>query len=266
MGGGVERVGVARVHHDLVDARVLAASQDLLPGLAGIDRLEKAAVPSGRPQRPLGRDVDDVRVPRIDDDVADVLGPLEPHVLPGLAAVTASVDAVAIPDVASAHVLTRPHPHDVGGVRIDRDAADRVGALVVEDRLPRGARVGRLPDAATSDCDVTHAVILRVDRDVGDAPGHQRGADAAQLESLEGVFVQLAFGLLLGSGAGSGTTQRKARGEKGAGPCHFETPILFAVRCSNHSGAAARCELPTVPAIAPARRAPSRATGSSSAA
>ena len=54
-------------------------------------RLEKLAgdppVTTGAPQRTLSRHVDDIGVPRIDDDASDVLGVAQPLVLPGLAAI-----------------------------------------------------------------------------------------------------------------------------------------------------------------------------------
>src|SRR6185295_12882056 len=105
VGGGVEHVGVARVHHHVGDAGVLADRQHLLPGLAAVGGLVEAAVAARRPQRALGRHVDGVRVAGIDEDLADVLGTLEPDVLPTLAAVDRLVDAVAVGDAALAVVL-----------------------------------------------------------------------------------------------------------------------------------------------------------------
>src|SRR5689334_21288733 len=78
------------------------------------------------PQRPLRGDVDHVRVPRVDDDLPDVLGGLKPHLLPAPARVQAAVDAVAETDVAPADVLATPHPDDLRMTRVDRDAADGV--------------------------------------------------------------------------------------------------------------------------------------------
>ena len=53
------------------------------------------------------------------------------------------VDAVAVADAALAVVLAGADPDDVRVLRVDRDAADRVGALAVEDRRPGGARRSR---------------------------------------------------------------------------------------------------------------------------
>src|SRR5262249_31639420 len=148
VGGGDQDVRVARVYHHVGDAGVLADRQDVLPGLAAVGGLEQAAVAARPPERPLGGDVDDVRVARVEDDAGDVLRLLEAEVLPGLAAVVGAINAVAVADAALAVVLAGADPDDVGVLRVEDDAADRVRALVVEDRRPGGAGVGGLPDAA----------------------------------------------------------------------------------------------------------------------
>src|SRR5262249_6728781 len=149
-------------------------------------RLEQAAVAAGAPQRPLGGDVDDVGVARVDQDFADVLGVLEADVLPGLAAVVGAVDAVAVGDAALAVVLPRTDPDDVRVLRVEGDVADRVGALVVEDRRPAGAGVGRLPDAARGGGDVVMAAVFRVDREADDASGGDGRPDGTQAQAVKG--------------------------------------------------------------------------------
>ena len=154
VGGGEQHVGVARIEDDVGDAGVLADGQHLLPGLAAVGGLVQAAVAARPPERSLGGDVDDVGVARVDDDLADVLGLLQAHVLPDLAAVVGAVDAVAVADAALAVVLAGADPDDVRVLRDRGRRADRIRAFVVEDRRPGGAGVGGLPDAARGDGDV----------------------------------------------------------------------------------------------------------------
>jgi hypothetical protein len=133
----------------------------------------------------------------VDEDLADVLGGLEPHVLPALAPVLALVDAVAVADAALRVVLAGAHPHHVRVVRVDRHAADRVGALAVEDGRPGGAGVLRLPHAAGGGRQEPPPVVRGVDGDVDDPAGRHGGADAAQLEAAPGVGRPAALRLLL---------------------------------------------------------------------
>ena len=107
IGRGIEHVGILRIHHHVGDAGVGADGQDGLPGLAAVGRLVEAAVAAGVPQRADRAHVDDVRVARIDEDVLDVLGVLEPHPRPRLAGVGRLVDAVAVADAALVVVLAR---------------------------------------------------------------------------------------------------------------------------------------------------------------
>ncbi len=146
-GGGIETVGVPRVHDQVGHAGPLAAAEDLGPGGPAVGRTEEAAVAARRPQRALAGDENHIGVPGVDQDACDVLGVVEAAVLPAPAAVGAAVQAVAEADVAAADVLAGAHPDHVGVARVEGDAADRVGALVVEDRGPGRAAVGGLPDA-----------------------------------------------------------------------------------------------------------------------
>ena len=166
-------VRLAGLEHDVADAGVVADVEDARPGRAAVGRLVEAALAARGPQRPLRRDVDDVRVARIDEDLADVLGVLEPHVLPGLAGVGRLVDAVAEMRAALAGVLAGAEPDDVRVLRIDDDAAEREGAALVEDRREGDAAVLGFPQAAERAGDVPDVRVLRIDLDVLDAAGRR---------------------------------------------------------------------------------------------
>src|SRR5262249_59115205 len=159
------------------DGGVVADIEDLLPELAAVGGLVETAVAAGRPERPLGGDIDNVAVARIDDDLADVLRPREADVLPRLAAIVGAVDAVAVADAALTIVLARADPDGVGVLRIEGDGADGVGALAIEDGVPGGAGVGGLPDAARGDGDVPGGAVLRVDGERRDATRRDRRPD-----------------------------------------------------------------------------------------
>ena len=197
VGGGDEGVGVAGVHDHVRDAGVFGDRQDGAPRLPAVRRLVEAPVAAGRPQGPLGGHVHDVRVLRVDEDLADVLRGLEPHVLPALAPVLALVHAVAVADAPLRVVLAGAHPHDVGVLRVERDAADGIGALAVEHGRPGAAGVLGLPDAARGHGHEPALVVGGVHGDVGDPAGRHRGADAAQLEAAPGVGRPAALRLLV---------------------------------------------------------------------
>src|SRR5262249_6007890 len=153
---------VARVHNDVGHAGVLADRQHRLPGLTAVGGLVQPAVAARRPQGPLRRDVDDVGVARVHEDLGDVLRLHQPDALPGGAGVGALVDAVPVADAALRLVLAGAEPDDVGIVGVDGDAAERVGAAVVEDGAHGQAAVGRLPQAAGGGGDVPDAPVARV--------------------------------------------------------------------------------------------------------
>ena len=95
-----------------------------------------------------GRDEQPVGILRVDGDVRDLLRVAQTEVRPRPAGVGRLVDAVAGREVGTMEAFPAADVDDVGVGRRDGDGADRPGRLVVEDRLPDAAGVGRLPDAA----------------------------------------------------------------------------------------------------------------------
>ena len=98
---GIQQIRVARVHVNFGNPRVLiivvriadAIAKNLAPGLAAIRRFVQTAIAAARPQWALRRNIDCVRVAWVDANHPDVLGILEPHILPVLAAVAAAIYA-----------------------------------------------------------------------------------------------------------------------------------------------------------------------------
>ena len=221
--GGVDRVRVARVEQDVGDPGLLADREHPGPGLAEVDALVDAALAAAAPERTVGRHPDDPRVARIDQDAADVLGLLEPHALPRLAAVERAVEAVAVGDAALVVVLAGADPDDVGVLRVDGQGADRIGAFAVEDRRPGGAGVGRLPDAAGGRRRPTRS-CCRSDRprdrrscpEVRAGP-IERSASPAKVALASGPFVLLRFVLagLRGREGGRCEREQQGGGERG---------------------------------------------------
>ena len=73
-------------------------------------------------------------------------------------------------------------PNDAGILRIERVATNRVRTLVVEDRRPGDAGIGRLPHAARRNGREVVRAIGRMDRETDNAARHERRANRPQLE------------------------------------------------------------------------------------
>ncbi len=159
VGRGVERVGVMPVEDEVDRAGRVVDVEDLLPGLAAIDRLEHPALFVRRPEVAHRRDVDDLGIGRMDQDAGHVVRVLQAHLLPGLPGVRGLVDAVTRVGDPHARRVARAHPHDVLVRGRDGDATDAHHVLAVEDRLEGGAVVGGLPDAAVANGDVERVEV-----------------------------------------------------------------------------------------------------------
>src|SRR6266849_1421437 len=88
-----------------------------------------------------------VAVGRAHLDAGDALGILEAGPLPGVAAVCRLIETVAHRSAVARPRLARAHPDGLRILGIDGNGANRLH-VVVEDRFPGYAAVGRAPDAA----------------------------------------------------------------------------------------------------------------------
>src|SRR5262249_50302473 len=131
-----EDVRVLRVHRQARAARREVASlQDQAPVAAAVGRLVDAALGAVAPELAGNAGVDRVARRGVHEDPDDVLGVLQAHVLPGLAAVGGLVDAVADRDRVAHPGLPRPDPHGLRAGGVDRDRSDGLHGFLVEDRL-----------------------------------------------------------------------------------------------------------------------------------
>ena len=125
--------GIRGIHDDVGEAGVVVDELGVRPGLAAVGRLVEPALRVRSEQMPDRRDVDDVRVLRVDDDAADALGFLQPDVHELLAAVGGLVDAGAERRALAVVRLAGADVDDVRVRRRERDVADRRHRILVED-------------------------------------------------------------------------------------------------------------------------------------
>ena len=102
-----------------------------------------------------------VRIAWIDDDLRDLLAVAQAEMRPRLSGVGGFVDAVARREIGTLQPFAAAHVDDVRIGRRDGNRADRAGRLVVEDRRPDAAVVGRLPHAAVGGGDVEDVGLRR---------------------------------------------------------------------------------------------------------
>ena len=111
-----------------------------------------------------------------------MLGLLEPQVLKRATAIFAAVDPIAEPNVTTSHVFASTNPHGIALLRIDRNASDRIGRLIIEDGSKRGTSIGRFPQITRSDSDVPSVGLLGIESDIGDSTCHKGRPDASEFD------------------------------------------------------------------------------------
>ena len=163
---------VGGIGREVDDAGRIVDGERAPPALAAVAGAEHAAFRVRSEQVPERRDQHDIRIARVDEDLADVARALEADVTPALAAVARAVDAVAGGDVVARVRLAGADVEDARIRRRNRERADGTGRLSVEDRRERVPRVDALPHAAAGGAEVERLGL------VGNAGRRRRPAAA----------------------------------------------------------------------------------------
>ena len=156
-------------------------------------------------------DEEPIGVAGIDGDRRDHLAVAQAEVLPRR---PASVDLyIPSPIARSGRMMPAPRP-DVDDVRVrrrDGDRADRAGRLIVEQRHPVGAVVGRSPDAAVVEAGVEDVGLAR-------NAGQRAGASGARRADV--APAHLAEREVLGGGRRTCTYEDEESGSKNQAIAH----------------------------------------------
>ena len=158
---GIHRLCVRRIEGEIDGPRVLVFVQHVVKRAPAVRRAEHAALVVRAVRMAERRDEQTIRVLRIDDDGTDLACLAQAEMLPARPGVGRLVDAVADREIRTLQPLAAADVDDVGIGWRDRDRADRLRRLPVEERRPRQPVIGRLPDAAVVDADVEHVRLLR---------------------------------------------------------------------------------------------------------
>ena len=170
-GRGVDDVRIGGGDDDVVGPGPLVDEEDVVPGPAPVPGPIDAPVGIGRPIVAVNGDEGRFGIARMDVDLPDMVGVLEPQMAPGQAAVVRTEDARAgHREIARLlQVDARPQPDRFrprGGQGHVADPEDR---LVLENGPPGQAAVRRLPEVARAEGGVERPRPRRVALDAGRA-------------------------------------------------------------------------------------------------
>src|SRR5205823_4017690 len=160
----VHDAGIRRVDVDVVAAGVLVALEGVGEAAAGVGGQIDAALLAGPVRMSEHGDEESVGIRGVDRDHRDLLRVPEAEVRPRLAGVCGLVDPVADGQVGAREPFAAAYIYGIGVRRGDRDRADGLRGLLVEDRLPGATRVVGLPDAAVH---LRHVERVGLRRDAG---------------------------------------------------------------------------------------------------
>src|SRR5579862_4089877 len=126
-----------------VDAAcVFVFVENFFPGLSAIGGAENPALRVRAVWMSQRRYEHDVRIRRIDDDLADGARIAQPNILPGLAAIQGSINSVAVGNVSADAGLSRANVQYVVVGTCHRDAPECRRSFFVENWRPCRRAVG----------------------------------------------------------------------------------------------------------------------------
>src|SRR2546422_10960557 len=111
---GEQDMRILRIENNVDSAGAVIEIENFFPRFAAIARAEDAALRVGAVGMAEGSDEGDIRIRGMDDDGADVAGVLQADVVPSLAAVVRTIDAIAEGDVAADASFARTNVNHVG--------------------------------------------------------------------------------------------------------------------------------------------------------
>ena len=121
----------------------------------------------------------------MDDDAMNIAGSLQPHALPGFAAIETLVDTGTCVVGISRIALSRTNPYYIRILLIDRYSANRLYSLFVEDGRPGNSAIEALPDPPGGGSGVDDIGIAQIDINGRYTAAHTCRPDIARLERIK---------------------------------------------------------------------------------
>ena len=140
---GVDDVGIRGIDLDVGAAGVFVLGDNSLPGLTAVGRAIDSALFAGSVRMAEHGGENAIRVARIDGERGNLLSIAQAEMRPGFAGVGGFVDAVADREIGAMQSFAAADINDVGIGGGDRDGADGLRGLVIEDRDSRCGRSRR---------------------------------------------------------------------------------------------------------------------------
>src|ERR1051325_9336696 len=158
----VHDVRIARVDHDIRCSSVFRSGNDSFPGFSPVGRFIESAFPAIRPEGALRGNENDIAVPRIDRDTANMFRGFQADIPPTLAAIVGAVYAVTVSDTALAVAFAGADPYGRRIFWIEGNRSYRKRRFAVKNRCKCSSAVNSFPDPAGRDRNKIFFSVCRI--------------------------------------------------------------------------------------------------------
>src|ERR1700688_1592041 len=172
---GKEHPRIVGIHGKARAPDVLPRKKHTFPMLAAVEGPEHAAFLLRSSRAAKRASENDFGIRRADDNSADPASLLQPHIRPRLTRIGGLIDSISYYVAVADHPsLAGSSPHNTGIGRRDGKRPDCRNRLLIENRRPAVAAVGRFPNPPGGSSGVVGARISRHSSDGRDAVSHSR--------------------------------------------------------------------------------------------
>lgn len=186
-GRGKQQVGTVRRDGKIGNANLRALVKHFRPMLPAVGGLVDSTVRVGPVRVTKRADVDNICIPRIDNDTADLTGIAQADVFPALAAIGRAIHSVARGQVRANVRFSGADVNDLWVGGSDGNRSNGSDGLMIEDGLPGDAGVRRLPNAAPNRAKIEGS--LTAGNSTGrDCPASAKRTDQSPLEAAEKIW------------------------------------------------------------------------------
>src|SRR5262245_58387341 len=152
--GGVQRVRVGSINHEVDHPGPFVDVENLFPGGAAVCALEHAALFIGGEEVAHGGDIDNVWIGRVNYNAGDMLRITQPHVLPGRTPIERFVNTVTGVGTSGTRSISRSDPDYLAVRRSDCECTDRGDVLAFEHWSEGRSVICSLPHATIAGSNV----------------------------------------------------------------------------------------------------------------
>ena len=200
---GVHNVGIHRIDNHIDGGGGIGNVQHSFPGIATIQCAVNSALGIFPKQQSRSCHKNILSILRIDGNACNIIGMLQPQILPGEATIGGAKQSVSRVTVAAGISLSRTHINRVGSVGINCQCSDGKRLVKIEHRCPFHTAIAAYPHTPIGCSNPDTVRLAGMDSNTGNAPSDVCWASRCPVHCFQALLLPKELCLLPGSSPGA---------------------------------------------------------------